>query len=120
MAKSVEMVETLANVDQYSPLVVTFIVADTIASFFLSFFSPQFQHIRFGETRPFAAARVSLSLSLSFSFLLLLPLVVNARVSGQLSFGWTHRNTEERGALSRRDSSSSWTLVSRKALRRLE
>lgn len=58
------MVETLANVDQYSPLVVTFIVADTIASFFLSFFSPQFQHIRFGETRPFAAARVSLSLSL--------------------------------------------------------
>lgn len=68
MAKSVEMVETLANVDQYSPLVVTFIVADTIASFFLSFFSPQFQHIRFGETRPFAAARVSLSLFLLPSF----------------------------------------------------
>lgn len=70
------MVETLTNIGQSSPLVVsTFIVTDRRDNFFFLFFPPQFQHIRFGETRPFAAARVSLFLFLFPSFLLL---VVNA------------------------------------------
>lgn len=72
MAKSVETVETLANIGQYSPLVITFIVADRHDPFFFLFFPSQ--HIRFAETRPFS---VFLSFFLRPSFLLL---VVNARV----------------------------------------
>lgn len=109
MAKSVETVETLANIGQYSPLVITFIVADRHDPFFFLFFPSQ--HIRFAETRPFS---VFLSFFLRPSFLLL---VVNARVyrANNRSSGHTETRGGGGGALSRRDSSSSWSLVSRNA-----
>lgn len=64
MAKSVETVETLANIGQYSPLVITFIVADRHDPFFFLFFPLS----TFGSLKLVRSPSFFLSFSVFLSF----------------------------------------------------